>query len=175
METEIKKNSFLKKFLINRAINGPTTIMFLYLTHHTGNYLLTIKIMSVTSLIAFYIGIKLYDYFKDDWFSIEAFKKAKFENLELDEKDNSLATKKITKLLKMGGKVSGKVLLLLVLLSWDPSIFVIYFRKGFYLYDGMKGWKIKIYFLMSVIMSTIALTPSAFLLNTLINFLRSLF
>ena len=102
----------------------------------------------VTMVIFFIIGVvsvTLYDIHKKDIFKIEALK----ENPSLFY-NNSGSNKLIKFILKWEQK--SRLLFIIILSFKNPGLFVLYFRKGVFLFNGFSDRKIGIYFLGIIIL-----------------------
>ena len=119
------------------------------------------------------IFVKIYDFYRID-FEIEEYKKARFNNEEFVPKNRitkllvkfSGKGKKIANFLKKFIKSKNRIkkitnflnkliLMILSALSFNPGLMVIHFRPGYNLYNGFAGKSIKIYFLVSIIITNI--------------------
>lgn len=85
----------------------------------------------ITSLFISYFMIVLYDYFKQDWFSIEYIKK---ERREIDA-----IRKSPQRLHERIGTVTKKEIYVfaVIIISVDAVVASLYFRKGNHLYNGI--------------------------------------
>jgi len=109
---------------------------------------LKIVFMVIFSLFLRFFLIKPYDHMKIDWFSIENLKEKRSIGKSLSkEETQKLMIKIINFILKFG----GRFILIIALIPIDPSITVIYQRKGYYKWNGIRGWFTKIIFVISTI------------------------
>lgn len=136
-------------FAVNRLANSLFNFLIcpaiLWLT--CNNFWESVMILSVIAACMYYSLILLYDYTKTDWLLFEAFKKVQDVGGEI--KMNSIL-KKIVKWNSV-----GKLFASVLLFGWDPSLWVIYTRKGYYLYNGIPTRLMLGLFLPSAVCSTI--------------------
>lgn len=118
------------------------------------DYFKSIVALSIISIIMCLGLVMLYDFSKKDWLFLEELKQAQ-KNLDVVEGKSSI-TKKIA---KWSNKNKGILFLLIVCL--DPTIAVLYYRKGSYLYNGVKEIKIGVLFLVSTVVYNTIFTYSA--------------
>ncbi len=120
------------------------------------SYVKSIVVLSFISIVMCIALIMLYDFSKKDWLFLEELKQTQ-NNLNEDVViGKSSITKKIA---KWSNKNKGILFLLIVCL--DPTIAVLYYRKGSYLYNGIKELKIAVLFLVSTVVYNTIFTYSA--------------
>ena len=103
---------------------------------YTNSFLLTIGIFFTIGVVS----VILYDLCKKDLFKIEALK----ENPSLFY-NNSGSNKLIKFILKWEQK--SRLLFIIILSFKNPGLFILYFRKGFFLFNGFSDTRIGLYFL----------------------------
>ncbi|MCX6757450.1 MAG: hypothetical protein NTZ44_01025 [Candidatus Nomurabacteria bacterium] len=91
----------------------------------------SILVLFGSSVALFVITIFVYDIIKIDWLLIEALKEAQEQSTTM-EKQNPI-TKAIGKWAN-----KGRYILLIFFLFWDPMVVVLYYRNGYYLYNGIR-------------------------------------
>ena len=112
-------------------------------------FLKTLIITILFFLLFGFISIKIYDFYRKDYLLIEALKESQKNNTNI--KRSSL----INMILKWATK--NKFWLGLFLSSQNPGLFVLYYRQGFYLYDGIKDKKLKIFFIRNILILSLYL------------------
>ena len=97
----------------------------------------SIFIMFPVLIIFCFLSIKIYDRSKSDWLLIETAKE------KLTREDGKKITKAIARILKR-----GEFALLVVILFWDPTVTVLYYRKE--TRSPKNGTERKIFFLFII-------------------------
>lgn len=124
-----------------------------------------LKTLLITILFLFLFGflsIKIYDFYKKDYLLIEALKESQ------KNKTNIKRSSLINMILKWTTK--NKFWLGLFLSSQNPGLFVLYYREGLYLYDGIKDKKLKIFFIRNILILSLYLNIFLYLsLRVFIN------
>ena len=124
-----------------------------------------LKSLSITTLIYLIIGIisiRIYDFYKIDFFMIEALKKSQCENSQFCDKSIIVDI-----ILKWAQK--NKIILGLLLASQNLGLVVIYFRDGFYDYNGFCGKNIKLIFFIYLLIINIYWNIGIFIGNLTIK------
>ena len=126
-------------FLINLLVNiwiklriNPELVM-------EYGYILSVFISTAIIMVVGVIFIRIHDYYKIDL--LEKFKKSRG-----DEKHIYNKTEKFI----MKWEKKGSWVLFLALTLGDSIVAVIYYREGFYRFNGLPTWKIKGLFFLSV-------------------------
>jgi len=101
--------------------------------------------MFLSSFTLRYLLILFYDLIKIDWLLIESLKARR------EHKSNHI-TRRIKKLKKI-----GNISLLTTLVCTDSVITVLYFRQGYFDWNGFKGVDIKILFVISNLICTLSM------------------
>jgi hypothetical protein len=124
-----------------------------------------LKSLSITTFIYFLIGIisvKIYDFYKIDFFMIEALKKSQCENNQFYDKSIIVSI-----ILKWTQK--NKIILGLLLACQNVGLVVIYFRDGFYDYNGFCGKNIKLIFFIYLLIINIYWNIGVYISNLAIK------
>jgi hypothetical protein len=106
-------------------------------------------LMFLASFLSRYLIILAYDKIKIDWLLIEHLKEKIFKNQE--DNENNYVTNKILKWRNNGDRT-----LLIGLVSFDPTVAAIYYRKGHHKWNNIPKGTRKI-FVISVIICTTSL------------------
>ncbi len=116
-------------------------------------------VMTIFSLIACLLVMKVYDWSKRDWLGIESIKRLK----------EYTGGRKTGKILSWILRQSNPVVMLFLSIKFDPFIATIYMRHGSHQYNGMskRDWKI---FFTSLVLSNIYWTLAAFTGVTVIEY-----
>lgn len=121
-------------FLSYHALNALYAFIFCpYIIWKLG-MLYSILIMFLMLIVFCFIAIKIYDRSKSDWLLIDTVKE------KLTKEGGNKITKTIAIILK-----KGEFALLIVILFWDPTITVLYYRKD--ARSPKNGTERKIFFL----------------------------
>lgn len=140
--------TFGAAFLVLRGANAVNSWLVGLLITDNTHPVKSFFWMSAASVVLCYVLIKIYDLVKKDWFSLELLKHRGEDDIE----HNSI-TRKITK-----HKKRGKYVLLIALLLGDPTLTVLYYREGSYLYNGIPSKKVLLLFLISIVLTNILWT-----------------
>jgi len=125
---------------INMAIKF---IAYPMIAHTSDGFFKGLVFMFLLSITVRYLIIYFYDLIKIDWLLIESLKARN------NHRENRV-TKRIKRLKKIGA-----LTLLVGLTSTDPVITILYFRRGYFDWDGIRGLDLKILFIMSNLICTL--------------------
>ena len=123
-------------FGLNTAIEIKLIPYLILKYGYINSFLLIIGIFFTIGVVS----VILYDLYKEDIFKIEALKEnpSHFYN-------NSGSNKLIKFILKWEQK--SRLLFIIILSFKNPGFFILYFRKGFFLFNGFSDIRIGLYFL----------------------------
>lgn len=107
-------------------------------------------VMSLVMFFITYAFIKLYDFTKLDWFSVEYVKKLR-EKSEIAHPSTHWLVLRIASLSR-AEELSLFILLMLV----DPMVVVLYYRTGSYRWNGIPSLTVWFLFIMSSFLSSLA-------------------
>lgn len=125
---------------INMAIKFIAYPMIAHLSNGFINGLILMFLLSITIR---YSLICLYDLIKIDWLLIENLKARNTHH-------ENRVTKRIKKL-----RAIGNFALLIGLTSTDPVVTILYFRRGYFDWNGIRGLDLKILFFVSNLICTL--------------------
>lgn len=112
---------------------------------YSRTYWISVGWMALGSFCLCFCLVKLYDWTKRDWLLLESLKDAQEKSTQGMQQNR--ITRKITKLAKR-----GKYILLVMIVSWDPTITVLYCRKGAYKYNGIPTKEVAALFILSCLL-----------------------
>lgn len=131
----------------------PTIIYF------SKNNFVGLFFMFLASFILRYLLILIYDLIKKDWLLIESLKARR------GNRENHI-TRRIKKL-----KELGNIFLILTLVFTDSVLTVLYLRRGYFDWNGIKGIDIKILFTIS---NLIGIVMMGVTIRLIFNILRAI-
>ncbi len=108
--------------------------------------------------------LRIYDFWRIDFFGFEEFKKNE-ENLDLIVVKNKFVKKIIL------WKKKGNKFLLLMFILWNSTLTVLYYRKGNFLFNGIKEGKTFLLFIISALVCNTKFVLAEYIKNLILKYM----